>query len=339
MEFHERALLAESKRSSHKHKPELRLTKVFEAKYKKVKAKLALLSVGASTSKSSQVKNQGLITEAYEWDKEEVSSDDNKMVEVKVKITDSLVNVINSSITDYDSTEESSLVCSTSFPPLEKLVGAEPIFGPKIIKSILKSCSTIKIDTLKVVIINEPTHSPAPAKGNKNISISKKGSASASKLKNVKTKDDIPLSVVMKELNDLKFQINKNHTIHTTTDHNDIEWFKRGEALQAKKTKSSNANKSKTSTKRSSHKHKPELRLTKVFEAKYKKVKAKLALLSVGASTSKSSQVKNQGLITEAYEWDKEEVSSDDNKMVEVKVLMALANDESGTIGKKCQNW
>nr|GEY48045.1 uncharacterized mitochondrial protein AtMg00810-like [Tanacetum cinerariifolium] len=39
---------------------------------------------------------------------------------------------------------------------------------------------------------------------------------------------------------------------------------------------------------------------------------------------SKASTVKNKGLITEAYEWDKEEVSSDDNEMVEVKVLMAL---------------
>ncbi|GJX36463.1 zinc finger, CCHC-type containing protein [Tanacetum coccineum] len=45
---------------------------------------------------------------------------------------------------------------------------------------------------------------------------------------------------------------------HTTTDHYDIEWFKRGEALQAKKTEalkstraeSSNANKSKTPTRR-----------------------------------------------------------------------------------------
>ncbi|GKB50123.1 retrovirus-related pol polyprotein from transposon TNT 1-94, partial [Tanacetum coccineum] len=47
---------------------------------------------------------------------------------------------------------------------------------------------------------------------------------------------------------------------HTTTDHYDIEWFKRGEALQAKnvealkstKDESSNANRSKTPTKRSS---------------------------------------------------------------------------------------
>ncbi|GJZ97807.1 retrovirus-related pol polyprotein from transposon TNT 1-94 [Tanacetum coccineum] len=51
---------------------------------------------------------------------------------------------------------------------------------------------------------------------------------------------------------------------HTTTDHYDIEWFKRGEALQAKKAEalkstraeSSNANRSKTPTKRASFKTK-----------------------------------------------------------------------------------
>ncbi|GJR29540.1 retrovirus-related pol polyprotein from transposon TNT 1-94, partial [Tanacetum coccineum] len=55
----------------------------------------------------------------------------------------------------------------------------------------------------------------------------------------------------------------------------------------------------------SSPQHKPELRPTKDFEAKYNKIKAKLALLSLN----------------------EEEVSSDDNEMVEVKVLMALVED------------
>nr|GEW57460.1 retrovirus-related Pol polyprotein from transposon TNT 1-94 [Tanacetum cinerariifolium] len=41
------------------------------------------------------------------------------------------------------------------------------------------------------------------------------------------------------------------------------------------------------------------------------------------------------GLVAEAYEWEEEEVSSDENEMVEVKVLMAIANDESGVVGKK----
>ncbi|GJZ53469.1 hypothetical protein Tco_0608354 [Tanacetum coccineum] len=76
-----------------------------------------------------------------------------------------------------------------------------------------------------------------------------------------------------------------------------------------------------------SSQHKPELRPTKDFEAKYNKFKAKLALLSSSASASKASTVKKKGLTTEAYAWDEEEVSSDDNEMVEVKVLMALAED------------
>ncbi|GJS38170.1 retrovirus-related pol polyprotein from transposon TNT 1-94 [Tanacetum coccineum] len=73
---------------------------------------------------------------------------------------------------------------------------------------------------------------------------------------------------------------------------------------------------------------KKELRPTKDFEAKYNKVKAKLALLSSSTSASKATTVKNKGLIMEAYEWDEEEVSSDDNEMVEVKVLMALAEEK-----------
>ncbi|GJY75469.1 hypothetical protein Tco_0480585 [Tanacetum coccineum] len=53
-------------------KPELRPTKDFEAKYNKFTAKLALLSSGASSSKSSMVKNKGLVAEAYEWDEKRV---------------------------------------------------------------------------------------------------------------------------------------------------------------------------------------------------------------------------------------------------------------------------
>ncbi|GKE78444.1 hypothetical protein Tco_1544564, partial [Tanacetum coccineum] len=44
---------------------------------------------------------------------------------------------------------------------------------------------------------------------------------------------------------------------------------------------------------------------------------------------------KKKGLVVEAYEWDKEDVSSDDNEMTEVKVLMALADDESVDVGKE----
>ncbi|GJT33987.1 hypothetical protein Tco_0924406 [Tanacetum coccineum] len=263
-EFHERTLLANSKRFFKKgsqrfsgaketdetqatnvggKKPELRPTKDFEARYNKVNAKLALLSSSASTSKSSIIKNKGLIIEAYEWDDEDVSSGDNEMVKVKVlmalidddnvvvaddtkvsiprverpwlsevegfnlpnhdtgrillaesqlKVTDSLVIVTDSSVPDYDSADESS-VCSTPLPSLKKLAGAESVSGPKTIKSILKSNSTFKAETLKGVTINEPTS--ALTNGNKNVLVSKKNSTPTGKLKNVKIEEDIPLSV------------------------------------------------------------------------------------------------------------------------------------------------
>ncbi|GKF28609.1 hypothetical protein Tco_0094951, partial [Tanacetum coccineum] len=82
---------------------------------------------------------------------------------------------------------------------------------------------------------------------------------------------------------------------------------------------------------------KPELRHTKDFEAKYNKIKAKLVLLSLSTSASKASMVKNKGLITEAYEWDKE-VSSDENEIVEVKVLMALAEDNDAVSKEGARN-
>ncbi|GJR07776.1 hypothetical protein Tco_0790428 [Tanacetum coccineum] len=118
-----------------------------------------------------------------------------------------LVVISDSSATNYDSADE-SLVCSTPLPPLEKLTGAEPGSKPKTIKSILKSKSTFKAETLKGITINKP--SSAPARGNKSSSVSKTNSAPAGKLKNVKMKDDSPLAIVMKELNELKLQITKN---------------------------------------------------------------------------------------------------------------------------------
>ncbi|GJT30420.1 hypothetical protein Tco_0910695 [Tanacetum coccineum] len=87
-------------------------------------------------------------------------------------------------------------------------------------------------------------------------------------------------------------------------------------------------------------KHKPKLRPTKDFEAKYKKVKAKLALLSSSALASKAITIKNKGLIVEAYKWDEEEVSSDENEMVEVKVLMTLAEENDAIRNEqRCPEW
>ncbi|GKE37931.1 hypothetical protein Tco_1461336, partial [Tanacetum coccineum] len=132
--------------------------------------------------------------------------------ESQVKITYPLVAIIDSSATKYDSADESS-VCSTPLPPLEKLTGVEPIYGPKTIKLILKSNSTFKPETSKGVTINKPFL--ALAKDNKNVSASKRNLAPTGKLKNVKNKDDIPLSIVIKELNDLKLRISKNQSSYS----------------------------------------------------------------------------------------------------------------------------
>ncbi|GJU81898.1 hypothetical protein Tco_1284263 [Tanacetum coccineum] len=67
-----------------------------------------------------------------------------------INTTNPLVATTDSSASDYDSTDEYS-VCSTTLSPLEKLAGAEPVYGPKTIKSILKSNSTFKSEALKGV--------------------------------------------------------------------------------------------------------------------------------------------------------------------------------------------
>ncbi|GJT03428.1 hypothetical protein Tco_0824597 [Tanacetum coccineum] len=81
--------------------------------------------------------------------------------------------------------------------------------------------------------------------------------------------------------------------------------------------------------------HKPEPRNTKDFEAKYNKVKAKLALLSSSASAPSLSSGKNKGLITKTYDWDEEEVSSDDNEVTKVKALISLADVERVSVGNE----
>ncbi|GJX38691.1 hypothetical protein Tco_0251994 [Tanacetum coccineum] len=200
-------------------------------------SKTSVPSYHASSPKSSSGKNKGLITETYEWDEEEVSSDENEAIEVKalmalankervfvskesasngewVKISiqkysadNSEVSITSSNKPKLSEAEDSTLlnhdIGKHPLPPLEKLVGAKPVPGPKTIKSNLKSNPTFKAETLKGITLKEP--SLAPAKDNKKGSLaSKTSSAPASKLKNVKVEDDPPLAIVMKELNELK---------------------------------------------------------------------------------------------------------------------------------------
>ncbi|GJZ44275.1 retrovirus-related pol polyprotein from transposon TNT 1-94 [Tanacetum coccineum] len=137
------------------------------------------------------------------------SSTDNSEVSITGSNKPKLAETEDSTLSNHDTGKLMNLQSvATLLPPLEKLTGAEPVSGPKTIKSILKSKSTFKAETLKGIIINKP--SSAPARGNKSSSVSKTNSAPAGKLKNVKIEDDPPLAIVMKELNELKLQISKN---------------------------------------------------------------------------------------------------------------------------------
>nr|GEW11382.1 hypothetical protein [Tanacetum cinerariifolium] len=86
-----------------------------------------------------------------------------------------------------------------------------------------------------------------------------------------------------------------------------------------------------------SSENKPEMRNTKDFEAKYNKVKAKLALLSPSTLAPSSFSSKNKGLIAESHDWDEEEVSSDDEE-TKVKALMALTDEERIYVGKELRS-
>ncbi|GJV57277.1 retrovirus-related pol polyprotein from transposon TNT 1-94 [Tanacetum coccineum] len=73
----------------------------------------------------------------------------------------------------------------------------------------------------------------------------------------------------------------------------------------------------------------------KDYKTEYKKLKAKLALFEASPPTSLSSkpfQPKNKGLVAETFDWVEEEVSNDEEE-TQVKVLMALADDEL-SVGK-----
>nr|GEV15100.1 hypothetical protein [Tanacetum cinerariifolium] len=73
-----------------------------------------------------------------------------------------------------------------------------------------------------------------------------------------------------------------------------------------------------------------EPKIQKDYKAEYKNMKAKLALLEENSSTSQTPntfQPKKKGLLTKIFDWDEEEVSADE-EVTQVKVLMALADDE-----------
>nr|GEX82793.1 hypothetical protein [Tanacetum cinerariifolium] len=167
--------------------------------------------------KSSETKDSTLTNQ----DTDEVPSNESQR-----NTTDPLVVISDSSTTDYNSADESS-VCSTPILSLRKLDGVEPISEPKTIKSILKSKSTFIAENLKGIIINEP--SSAPARG-KISSASKTNSAPAG----INPRNPQHVTKNCKTY---------GSNVHTTSDHNDIEWFRKRKTLQAKNVESFKASK------------------------------------------------------------------------------------------------
>nr|GEX86287.1 hypothetical protein [Tanacetum cinerariifolium] len=195
--------------------------------------------------------------------KDTFSFESKETIFIKSLADNSDMPVTNSNIHKSYETEDSTLPNQDSD---EKLDGAEHVSGPKTIKSVLKSKSTFKAETLKGITINEP--SSAPARGKSSLAF-KTNSAPASKLKNMKIEDDPPLAIVMiislrRGINPKNPQhVTKNYetygsNVHTTSAHNDIKWFRKRETLEAKndesfkasKNESSSALRSKTLTKR-----------------------------------------------------------------------------------------
>ncbi|GKB11027.1 putative ribonuclease H-like domain-containing protein [Tanacetum coccineum] len=248
---------------SSEYKPESRHTKVFEAKYNKVKVKLSLLNSSASALSSSCGKNKGIIAETYDWDEEEMpfdtmNSGPKDLVFVKSSANNSKVSITGNNKPKLSKAEDSTL----SNHDTGKVPSNESQRNKTDHSVVVSDSSATDYDlaneSLVCIIINEP--SSTPARGNKSFSASKINSAPAGKLNNVKMKDDPPLAI-NKPRNPQ--HVTKNYetcgtNVHTTSDHNDIEWFRKREALQAKKvesfkaskTESSSALRSKTPTKR-----------------------------------------------------------------------------------------
>nr|GEY36567.1 hypothetical protein [Tanacetum cinerariifolium] len=181
----------------------------------------------ASPFKSTMVKNKGLIAEAYEWDEDEVLFDNNEMFKVKVLIA---------LAEDNDA------------------VSKEGVKRPWLSKA--EGFTLPNHDTGRILPPESPRNTIDPL-GNKSSLVLKVNSALAGKLKSVKIEDDPSLGLcgsydhdtnVHTRFISLEREIhirNPQHAFkryeacgistHTTTDHYDIEWFKRGKALQAKK--------------------------------------------------------------------------------------------------------
>nr|GEV24789.1 transposase, mutator type [Tanacetum cinerariifolium] len=323
-EFQERALLAKSKRFFKKGSQRINGAKATDetqhqkcgrkAKYIKVKAKLVVFISGASSSKSLIVKNKVLVAKAYEWDEEDVSFNDNEITELKVlmALSDDEYVVVGkeSARNGVNGIVIVQQVISKSIPSTTAIPLSTAFFSNYIVQEFQDSLDDEEDTRSSQEYLNDLEEEfQERALLAKSKRFFKKGSQ---RFSGVKATDETQHQKCGR----------KGHFARDCFSKTLIASY--SSPFQNTQTKFFN-----------SSQQKPELRPTKDFEAKYIKVKAKLVVLSSGASSSKSSIVKNKGLVAKAYEWDEEDVSFNDNEITKLKVLMALSDDEYVVVGKE----
>nr|GEW15601.1 ribonuclease H-like domain-containing protein [Tanacetum cinerariifolium] len=163
----------------------------------------------------------------------------------KILPPESQVIVTDSSVIDYDYDEESTSVCSTPLPPLEKISENyyNVFFCKKCERTNHKTCN--HVDYMNS--INMVQH------------LKTQGESSS------RSQSFRPLKPFLPRkhcgFNDHQSDDIHNYPtceicgVHTTTNHNRIEWLTRGGALQANKVESSNVRRSKTPTKSGCSRH------------------------------------------------------------------------------------
>nr|GEY96334.1 retrovirus-related Pol polyprotein from transposon TNT 1-94 [Tanacetum cinerariifolium] len=301
IEYHERALL-----------------KDYKAEYKKMKVKLSLLEASPSSSqnpKTFQPKNKGLVDETFNWDEEEVSGKEEvTQVKVLMALADNELTVVKNHARNDEwvnitmrkdgpfqaKTAEGDTKPEFQWTPDERRV----VVQDQYLKSIIMSC--LPDDIMESVI-----------------SCVSARETWTDLVHNFEGPSDTKENMIM----DLKLEY---QTFRAKSTESLSQTYTRYKTLLNELT-NDGVNLSK---------HKITVGFINNYKAEYKKMKVKLSLLEASPSSSqnpKTFQPKNKGLVDETFNWDEEEVSGKE-EVTQVKVLMALADNELTVVKNHARN-
>ncbi|GJS20142.1 retrovirus-related pol polyprotein from transposon TNT 1-94 [Tanacetum coccineum] len=222
--------------SSSKHKPELRSTTDFEAKYNKIKAKLALLSSTIEVKVLMTLANE----ERVSVSKESVSNDEWVKISIQKCISEQIPTQNKKILGIIKLTEDTSSsgpkdpvfvkfsadnsdvsITGSNKPTLSE---AEDFTLPNYDTATdydstnESSVYSTPLPLLEKLASAKPVSGPKTIKSNLKSNPTFKAKilkALAGKLKNVKIEDNPLLAIVMKELNELKLQLSKKKSSHS----------------------------------------------------------------------------------------------------------------------------